>query len=401
MRQRCGAASPRTVGVWLLSGAMLWISTGGVALSAPPANPLHQPELTEEIYRLPKGSADDILMFLEELEELRPRLKKREEGLQHAIRVQQTIIDGTAQVLALPNVEIETAVEAAKRHLEAHNRLATGQVKGAVAKGLESAQKLAKDSRPEVASLAQAQLTSLRILNAPNLSAKDREALIQETFAKIKSENYSEQSVTNAMQMILSLEGMPEPEPLVDYLGALADLFDKAESPEVRQASQQLRGIARRITLPGNTMEVRGTTIEGKPFDMSAWKGKVILVDYWATWCNPCLAEIEHLKRLHAAYHAKGLEIVAINADDEKADVLEYLKENPVPWTVLFHETKNASERGLGMPLAVRYGVTQLPASMLIDANGKVVSVRALGKNLDDDLEKLLGPMKKDSPPSK
>jgi thiol-disulfide isomerase/thioredoxin len=110
------------------------------------------------------------------------------------------------------------------------------------------------------------------------------------------------------------------------------------------------------------------TDLDGKKIDTREMKGKIIIVDYWATWCGPCVGEIDGLKKIYDHWHDKGVEIIGINLDDEKKDLVKFLKEKNITWAQDFEGL------GWGNKFATRYGINAIPEVWLIDQNGILVS---------------------------
>jgi thioredoxin-like negative regulator of GroEL len=108
----------------------------------------------------------------------------------------------------------------------------------------------------------------------------------------------------------------------------------------------------------------------------------VVLVDFWASWCGPCLAEIPNVVKMHKAYHGKGFEVVGINIDDKIEVAAAKVKQLNVPWPTIFDHDEQ---------LANYYGITGIPRAILIDQEGRVVSMMARGPYLERELRKLLG----------
>jgi thiol-disulfide isomerase/thioredoxin len=173
---------------------------------------------------------------------------------------------------------------------------------------------------------------------------------------------------------------------------ALAELlpyFSKSGNPAIQDRLPLLEGINRRLNLPGNQMELSGKFLDGTELDWNAYRGKVVLVDYWATWCGPCRAEVPNVLANYLKYHDKGFDVIGISLDEKRSDAEDYVKQTNIPWPSLFHES--TGESGWQNPMAVRYGITGIPTAILIDQEGKVVSMQARGPQLGKLLEQLLG----------
>jgi thiol-disulfide isomerase/thioredoxin len=191
-----------------------------------------------------------------------------------------------------------------------------------------------------------------------------------------------------------SLAGTPDSALAQRALSELIPLFRTNDSPEVQKRLPMLEGIERRLNLPGNSIEVSGTYLDGTKLDWASYRGKVVLVDYWATWCGPCRAEVPNILQNYLKYHDKGFEVIGISLDDTREAAEEYVKQTNIPWPSLFHESSDGS--GWQNPMAVRYGITGIPTAILVDQEGKVVSMNARGPRLAAELEKLLGKSSED-----
>jgi thiol-disulfide isomerase/thioredoxin len=123
---------------------------------------------------------------------------------------------------------------------------------------------------------------------------------------------------------------------------------------------------------PGHEIEIAGPTVQGPPFDLKALRGKVVLVDFWATWCGPCVAELPHVKEVYDRYHDKGFEVVGVSLDTSREKLEAFIKERQVPWPQIFFDEEG--KRGWANPLARRYEVNSIPNMFLIDPDGRLVT---------------------------
>ena len=122
----------------------------------------------------------------------------------------------------------------------------------------------------------------------------------------------------------------------------------------------------------------------GEEVDLAATKGKVVVVDFWATWCGPCVAEIPNMLAEYEKYHDKGFEIVGISLDQDRAALEAFVAERKIPWPVL-HE----GDAGGGNPLAEFYGISGIPQFVLIGRDGNVITLDVRGEKLGQRLAEL------------
>lgn len=126
------------------------------------------------------------------------------------------------------------------------------------------------------------------------------------------------------------------------------------------------------------------TTIDGKPFTLEPWKGKVVVVDFWATWCGPCRGEMPNVKALYSKQHAVGLEIVGVSLDEDRQAVIHYLAKEQIPWTQVF------DGKGWENAVAQQFGIHSIPATFLIGRDGTLIAKGLRGEELSDAVAKAL-----------
>ncbi|MBL9214249.1 MAG: TlpA family protein disulfide reductase [Opitutaceae bacterium] len=124
--------------------------------------------------------------------------------------------------------------------------------------------------------------------------------------------------------------------------------------------------------------------IEGRTLSLGSYKGSVVLIDFWATWCGPCVAELPNLQAAYKKYHGRGFEIVGISLDQNQQALTSFVKKHQMTWAHYF------DGKGWQNKLAQEYGIDSIPATFLLDRNGVIVAKGLRGAALDKKLEELL-----------
>lgn len=135
--------------------------------------------------------------------------------------------------------------------------------------------------------------------------------------------------------------------------------------------------------------EIYFKDLNGKEVKLKEMRGKVVLIDFWATWCGPCIGEIPHLKKVYQKYHKKGFEIIGISLDKNREQLDAFLKRNEILWPQHF------DGQGWKNQFAQKYRISGIPATFLLDKDGNVQYKNLRGKQVENAVEELLNREKK------
>jgi thiol-disulfide isomerase/thioredoxin len=172
-------------------------------------------------------------------------------------------------------------------------------------------------------------------------------------------------------------------------------LARKSKDAELKRMVPIYEGIQRRLALPGKPLEVDGTLLSGSKINWESYRGKVVLVDFFASFCDPCRAEVPNVLENYRAYHDKGFDVVGVNLDTNARMCKLYMDQTGFNFPTIIGDAPNAA--GWDLPLARKYGITRIPRVILVDKDGKGISTMARGERLGELLAQLLGPS--DRPP--
>jgi peroxiredoxin len=124
--------------------------------------------------------------------------------------------------------------------------------------------------------------------------------------------------------------------------------------------------------------------VAGKPVSVANYKGRVVLIDFWATWCGPCVAELPNVTKTYEKHHGEGFEIIGVSLDQDETRLTTFLKQKNITWQQFF------DGKGWGNKLAAKYGVNSIPATYLLDGEGKIIAKNLRGETLEEAVAKAL-----------
>jgi thiol-disulfide isomerase/thioredoxin len=153
---------------------------------------------------------------------------------------------------------------------------------------------------------------------------------------------------------------------------------------EVTKGNLDNLATERKLAVGGEPVAFNVTSIDGKTLSPAAYKGKVLLIDFWATWCGPCVAEMPNVKDIYAKFHPQGFEIVGISLDQSRDRLDQYIKSNQIAWPQYF------DGKWWNNDVAVRYGIKSIPTTILVDKTGKIRYKSVRGKQLENAVQQLL-----------
>jgi thiol-disulfide isomerase/thioredoxin len=150
------------------------------------------------------------------------------------------------------------------------------------------------------------------------------------------------------------------------------------------QQAEETRKIRRALINGAKFPDFSEKDLLGNPLSVSKYKDKVVLVDFWATWCVPCVAELPNIIKAYNKHHGNGFEVIGISLDYDEQKLKSFLKVKEIPWLQYF------DGKGMQNKLAAKYGIDTAPATFLLDGQGRIIGQDLRGEALEEALTKAL-----------
>ena len=234
-------------------------------------------------------------------------------------------------------------------------------------------------------------------LNDPKLSEKERLDLrlraFQRSVMSKQSEGHEAMLAAEEKGARELIKDFPKRDEGYQILLQVASQSDGAKAKEIAkeieassasdQTKESAKGILRKMEALGKPLDIKFASVDGRDVDVAKMQGKVVLVDFWATWCGPCVAEVPNVKKTYDELHPKGFEIVGISFDQDKGKLEDFVKKQGMTWPQYF------DGEGWGNKFGKQYGITGIPTMWLVDKEGNLRDMNARG-GLEEKVQKLL-----------
>lgn len=226
----------------------------------------------------------------------------------------------------------------------------------------------------------QSDVMALQQKAAQVTTQEQQEALVKEVVGAVFA--YAKDNMQNPTgeQLFGSIAYQLTSAQLKELLKNARPSFTEKEQVKMLQKSAEAK---EKMLSSNQYQDVEVVDANGTKVSLSAYvgKSKYVLVDFWASWCQPCIQEMPHVVAAYSKFKSKGFEVVGISVDKDKESWLKAVTENKMSWIQLNDANGNASQT---------YGVQSIPFTLLIDQNGKIVAQNLRGEALDAKLNELL-----------
>ena len=158
-------------------------------------------------------------------------------------------------------------------------------------------------------------------------------------------------------------------------------LSERLRNTEEGKVLAKKLAVAKRVDIGQPAINFTQNNVEGLPVTLSAYRGKYILLDFWASWCGPCRAENPNVLKAYNKFKDRNFDVLAVSLDEKKEAWVKAIKDDGMPWIHV------SDLQGFKNAPAQEYGISAIPQNFLIDPSGKIIAKNLRGEDLDKKLE--------------
>lgn len=312
-------------------------------------------------YAAPEGlTPQQLVDFIFEMEE-KPKSIQRRTGFS------QALIEAADTILAnQPSAKLEQIALLTKFRL-LHNRACEDDAAGEAALNA-LVEQLQHDTRGPIRAEVQHLQLERRVLDSDALAVDRLPELLAELKTFFEGRELTARHLRIASSTVHVINRLEDPQEREKRFTEFGSQFAKSTDRELARYGRKLaQQETTESELIGKPLDVVATTVLGENFNWASYRGKVVLVDFWATWCGPCRREMPHVKQSFDQWKGQGFDVVGISLDRDPEALTAYLDEHRFPWTTL------AGDEALAF--AEKCGVRGIPTMLLVDRTGQVVAV--------------------------